>query len=508
MPRSKPPRHPRRKGPTPPRTSAPDPNLPPEIAQLVGQLRAASSPFERARPVPSRRRPPREEAVTYRIRVELDDVEPPIWRVLELASDLPLDRMHDLLQTAMGWTDSHLHEFASGDSPTDRLAEHYRPQQSIDNDLQGIDESTVRLDEVLVEPGDRLFYGYDFGDDWAHTLLLEAVVPRDPGMPSAHCLAGARACPPEDCGGVWGYHNLLAALRDPSAPDRDELMEWIGPNFDPEFFDVKHVNDVLARVDRIERARAGVLTVVDPATPLGELLSRMVLLPELLTDAVTAARLPTVEPDLATKTAMLRAHSQLLELVGDKGVTLTQAGYLPPALVEAVSDVLNLDDIWIDKNNREVQTYPVLEFRESTQRLGLLRKAHNKLTLTKTGLRARADVEALWRTVADGLPLVLTTRGPEVRASHDAGLLLLLGVAAGYPRAERTALVSECLDILGWRPSPFSSLSERDVQELLGPTETVLEHVGAIPRTAWRDRNADRSPDPAGAAFARAALGM
>ena len=508
MPRSKPPRHPRRKGPTPPRTSTPDPNLPPEIAQLVGQLRAASPIFERARPVPSRRRPPREQVVRYRIRVELDDVEPPIWRVLELASDLTLDRVHEILQTTMGWTDSHLHEFASGDSLTDRRAEHYRPQESIDNDLDGVDESTVRLDEVMVEPGDRLFYGYDFGDDWAHTLLLEAVAPPEPEQVRARCLAGARACPPEDCGGVWGYHNLLAAMRDPSAPDRDELMKWVGPNFDPELFDADHTNDVLARVDRIERARAEVLTVVDPATPLGELLSRMVLLPELLVDAVAAAQLATGEPDLATKTAMLRPHSQLLELVGDKGVMLTQAGYLPPALVEAVSEVLNLDDIWIGKNNREVQTYPVLEFRESSQRLGLLRKAHNKLTLTRVGARARTDAEALWRTIADGLPLVVTTRGPEVRASHDAGLLLLLSVAAGYPRAERTALVSECLDILGWRPSPFSALSERDVQELLGPTETVLEHVGAIPRTAWRDRNADRSPDPAGAAFARAALGM
>jgi hypothetical protein len=356
--------------------------------------------------------------------------------------------------------------------------------------------------------GDRLFYGYDFGDDWSHTLLLEAVAPLEPEQARARCLAGARACPPEDCGGVWGYHNLLAALRDPSVPDRDELLEWLGPNFDPELFDADHINDVLARVDRIERARAEVLTVVDPATPLGELLSRMVLLPELLVDAVAAAQLATVEPDLATKTAMLRPHSQLLELVGDKGVMLTQAGYLPPALVEAVSEVLNLDEIWIGKNNREVQTYPVLEFRESTQRLGLLRKAHNRLTLTKPGLRARADVEALWRTIAGGLPLVVTTRGPEVRASHDAGLLLLLGVAAGFPRVERTALVTECLDILGWRTDLFSALSDQDVRELIGPTETVLEHVGAIARSAWRDPDADRSPDPAGAAFARAALGM
>ena len=129
-----------------------------------------------------------------------------------MASDLTLDRVHEILQTTMGWTDSHLHEFASGESLTDRHAEHYRPQESIDNDLDGVDESTVRLDEVLVEPGDRLFYGYDFGDDWAHTLLLEAVAPHEGDRARARCLAGARACPPEDCGGVWGYHNQRCVI--------------------------------------------------------------------------------------------------------------------------------------------------------------------------------------------------------------------------------------------------------------------------------------------------------
>jgi hypothetical protein len=155
-----------------------------------------------------------------------------------------------------------------------------------------------------------------------------------------------------------------------------------------------------------------------------------------------------------------------------------------------------------------VQTYPVLESRELAQRLGLLRKAHNRLTLTKAATRARTDVNALWRLVTGGLPLGLTTRGPEVRASLDAGLLLLIGVAAGAPRAERTELVAECLDILGWRAGPFAALSDRDVQELLSPTQAVLEHVGAIPRKAHRDPAADGPPDAAGAAFAQATLGL
>ena len=151
-----------------------EPNLAPEIAQLItgsssadlqqlfGQLKSAT-PFGASTPVPSRRRPQRADVVTYRIRVDLNEAKPPIWRRLELASDLTLDQLHDIVQTAMGWTDSHLHEFAKGDNPTDRRAEHYRPQESLDNELPGVDEVSVRLDEVLVEPGDRLFYNYDFG---------------------------------------------------------------------------------------------------------------------------------------------------------------------------------------------------------------------------------------------------------------------------------------------------------------------------------------------------------
>ncbi len=518
MPGSKPPRRKGRKGPTQPRSRGGS-AVPPEFAKLLGgmspqevqlflgQMLAVPSPFGHAPAVPSRRRVPRDEVTTYRIRVDLQDAKPPIWRRLEVASDLTLDRVHHILQTAIGWTDSHLHEFASGATATDRLAEHYRPTNSIDEGLAGVDETSVRLDEVLVDPGDRLFYLYDFGDDWMHTLRLEAVEPREPERPAALVIGGARACPPEDCGGVWRYRDLLHVVHDPG-PDDGELLAWIGPDFDPERFDMDAVNAALAHADRAAELDDLVRSSVDPASPIGAVLRRMPEVPDELAAAVQVALRAVPDPDVSTKAALLGPYLGLLQSIGDQGVALTQAGYLPPAMVHAVSEMLRLDQIWIGKNNRESLTYPVLQFRESAQRLGLLRKSHNTLTLTQAGKRARSDVGALWRHLAGALPLSLPTRGPEARASVDAGALVLLGVAAGMTRLERSELVAECLDLLGWRQGPLSPLSARDVRDLSEPTQAVLETIGVVPIEAFRDLPDAPAPTPAGAAFARLALDL
>ncbi len=456
-------------------------------------------------PVPSRRRPRREESLTYRIRVDLDGIKPPIWRRIEVSSHLTLDRLHHLLQTAMGWTDSHLHDFVSGAIATDRLAEHYLSQASIDEDLEGIDETTVRLDELLVEPGDRLFYVYDFGDNWTHTLRLESVSGGEPVL--ATVLAGARSCPPEDCGGTWGYEELLTVLQDTADPDPEGLREWTGPDFDPESFSVAAVNSALHQLEQLEGFRDDIFAAVDPHGRLGELLSRLAEIPDELAGPLASCVKPVVEPDPASKSAMLRPYQWFLNQVGDAGISLTQAGYLPPAQVEALADVLQLDDIWMGKNNREVQTYPVLQFRESARQLGLIRKAHNRLSLTKAGSRARTDTELLWRVIANALPVTVTTRGPEVRASQDAGLLLLVGVGGGLSRADRSTFIALGLDLLGWRAGPFTPLSERDVHQLVDPTETVLEYAGVMPRESYRTRADDNgAPAAAGVAFARLAV--
>ena len=140
--------------------------------------------------------------MTYQVRVHLDGAKPPIWRRLLLSSDLMLDELHAVLQQAMGWTDSHLHQFLAGENKMDRFAVHYHTQFMLDEGAEGVLENQVRLDELLTGPKDRLFYWYDFGDDWEHTLVVEKVLPRFGDEPPAICIGGARACPPEDCGGI------------------------------------------------------------------------------------------------------------------------------------------------------------------------------------------------------------------------------------------------------------------------------------------------------------------
>jgi hypothetical protein len=121
---------------------------------------------------PSRRRPRRGEVVTYRVRIDLDGTRPPLWRRLELASDLFLDQVHEIIQVAFGWTDSHLHQFGSGPGHYGPETEHYVGPFQVEDGETGIPEEDVRLDEVLADVGDKLFYDYDFGDDWGHTIKL------------------------------------------------------------------------------------------------------------------------------------------------------------------------------------------------------------------------------------------------------------------------------------------------------------------------------------------------
>lgn len=161
-------------------------------------------------PPPSRRRPRRLDVVTYRVRIDLKGTTPPLWRRLELASDLFLDDVHDVIQAAFGWSDTHLHQFGCGPEFYSHDTECYLCPFEVQEGKTGVPEDQVRLDEVLVEIGDKLFYTYDFGDDWEHTVRLEAIVRHGDSAPRATCTAGRRPGPAEDCGGVYGYqpHHL------------------------------------------------------------------------------------------------------------------------------------------------------------------------------------------------------------------------------------------------------------------------------------------------------------
>ncbi|MEW6072075.1 MAG: plasmid pRiA4b ORF-3 family protein [Planctomycetota bacterium] len=170
----------------------------------------------------------------YEIRVTLRWIKPPVWRRLLVRSDITFAALHETLQWAIGWTDSHLHVFRHDGG------EIGKPDPGLLTPAR--DERKLRLDDVLRRPKDRLVYEYDFGDGWEHDVVLERVHVAEPGGKYPLVLGGRRACPPEDCGGPPGYANLLDARSDPSHPEHAELSDWLGGAFDPEAFDVPEKN--------------------------------------------------------------------------------------------------------------------------------------------------------------------------------------------------------------------------------------------------------------------------
>lgn len=169
------------------------------------------------------------------VKVTLRGVKPAVWRRLQIASDLTLRDLHHALQVAMGWTDSHLHEF---DVEGSRYG---MPDPQEDFGEPSLDERKFTVGDVLRE-GARAEYLYDFGDGWRHQLKVERVAALPAGSARVQCLAGARSCPPEDCGGPYGHADLLEALADPGNERHAELKEWVGPYYDPEAFDLAAIN--------------------------------------------------------------------------------------------------------------------------------------------------------------------------------------------------------------------------------------------------------------------------
>ena len=171
----------------------------------------------------------------HRLRVSLDDVEPDVWRTVVVPSDTPLPELAQVLVAAMGWEGYHLHEFVVAGM-------HFGPDDA-DMSRFTIAYEKVTLEQVAREESE-LEWHYDFGDGWSHRVLVESV--GEPEQAQAPvCLDGARACPPEDCGGADGYAQLLEVLADPTHEDHAEMMEWVGGGFDPEAFDRKVVDERL-----------------------------------------------------------------------------------------------------------------------------------------------------------------------------------------------------------------------------------------------------------------------
>ena len=189
---------------------------------------------ENSSPLPAKAKKAKPVGTVYQFKITLLGVNPPIWRRIQI-KDCTLDKLHEYIQTAMGWTNSHLHHFKFGKQlygDPDMLQDNFE-------ELEYKDSTTTKISRILARKGKRFSFGYeyDFGDCWEHEVLFEGVVQPDSKVKYPICLEGARACPPDDCGGVYGYADLLDVIGKKKHKRHKELLEWIGGQFDSEAFD-------------------------------------------------------------------------------------------------------------------------------------------------------------------------------------------------------------------------------------------------------------------------------
>jgi len=227
-----------------------------ERAGLLGVGGEASTAMAVAMPTAARIRlapPPRVYPAgfgdVFELRVTLREIAPAIWRRLRVPAEVPLNLLHEVLQIAFGWTNSHLHDFEIGGA---RFG-----MADVEDEMLCVDECASPVGAVA-PLGATFVYRYDFGDDWEHEVVVERIDESRRGDSLAIvCLDGARACPPEDCGGTSGYDRLLEILADPQDEEYREMKTWVGRRFDSERFDVHAVNKKLAALARRLGARRG-----------------------------------------------------------------------------------------------------------------------------------------------------------------------------------------------------------------------------------------------------------
>jgi len=173
----------------------------------------------------------------YQLKVTLRHVRPPIWRRLQVPSDIKLGKLHEVLQAAMGWNNSHLHQFVIG-------RDCYGIRHGVEFDGEVLDENRYKLAQVAGKSA-RFTYEYDFGDGWDHQIVVEKILAAEPKVRYPRCLAGKRACPPDDSGGPHGYSDFVDAFADPAHRRHQEVRDWIGDSFDAEAFNLDEVNELI-----------------------------------------------------------------------------------------------------------------------------------------------------------------------------------------------------------------------------------------------------------------------
>jgi len=345
------------------------------------------------------------------IRIELMGAEPGIWRRILIDGECTFWDLHVAIQDAMGWTDSHLHAFHVAEAATGRMRFIGLPMDEDGTDTEPGWEHKVAA--VLSAGQTRAMYEYDFGDSWEHAVVLEDVLPADGQGEYPRCVAGERACPPEDVGGIHGYEGFLEAIADPEHEEHDEYLEWVGGAFDSERFNAKDVQfqDPEKRREEVfgEAAAAGVRVVGPPQVEggfTGEEIQRLVLSPFAEDSAL---RVETDLPDAVFEQApLVRDCRSFLQLLAELApLKLTQKGNLTRATIARLVEAGTLGSPfwWEFKAPRDESDAPrATLLRRHAEGIRLTRKRHGKLDLTKRGrdvVDGKTPTGELYRTLMD-----------------------------------------------------------------------------------------------------------
>ncbi len=180
----------------------------------------------------------------FQIQIALKGFKPKIWRRILVPSDVLLSDFHMIIQTAMGWGNAHLHQFIKNDTYySERM-----PDDDFWDEMDNVDYEKIRISDLLNSEKEKIVYEYDFGDGWMHDIILEKILPMEKHSQLPICLTGKGNCPPEDCGGIWGYADMLEVLKDPKHEEYKSYIEWLGEEFDPVYLDVNEINELFKQL--------------------------------------------------------------------------------------------------------------------------------------------------------------------------------------------------------------------------------------------------------------------
>ncbi len=455
-----------------------------------------------------------------RLRVTIQGIEPEIWRTIDVDESLSLADLHRVLQAVFAWRNSHLHRFSDGDpwEESNGIPRIGRPARAwvdawslaeSDIEVEG-NEAETTVGEATQHDG-PLWYVYDLGDHWVHRI---EVIDRDdarPGEARASLVRGERRAPFEDCGGVTGYQETLEILAQSSHAEHRSTKRWVesavGPwgSADPDDADLEGAGVELGILfgdvadDLSGLPNEG--TALPADAPVATFASW--LAPGFRSELRRHLRRTDVlarEPFPDDVAEIVRPYAWLIDRVGAEGLSLTKAGWIPPAVVLEGMTELGWRDEWIGEANREDLTIPMRHLRTAAERLRLIRKVKGRLEVVARVLPAIGNPAVLGEHIAW---MLLRQRMTEVERAACVGLAIALADGSVSSRREAEEHAAWILSELGYVDPEGGMLDRRSGAALSAPLTTALEPIGL-----WRigHRRRDVAAADGHRALARLAL--